>query len=314
MTSADQEPVEIEVCSPEHYGAALWLATGGRSLRANRGRVTALLAAEKEGRIGFDGLFVGRRGPRIVGAAWCLLQPGRIATLWGPNILPSEQDTLASRLVQQARVYAQQEGVHLVQSLLETDRTSTAQHLVAGGFREITQVEQRVAVPEAAGVVPAQEALQLTKCADMRSSSFQQLVARTYEGSLDCPELDGLRQIEDVLDGYLSTCGGHLEHWYTLHCDGQTAGTILLAHHAEIHQLELIYFGLLPSYRQRGLGAELIRFALLLGARLQCETITTGVDVRNVPAVALYAQFGFQLVDSKRVFLLPLAPRSVAVA
>lgn len=314
MTSSDSERVEIEVCSPEQYGAALWLATGGSSLRANRGRVTALLAAEKAGKIGFDGLFVGRRGARIVGAIWCLPQPGRIATLWGPKLLPSEQDTLANQLIQHSRGYAQREGVHLVQSLLEAENSTTAQYLTAGGFLEITRVEQMVATPAAASVLPPDDDRQLTACPDVRSSSFQQLVARTYEGSLDCPELDDLRQIEDVLDGYLSTSAGRPEHWYTFQCEGQTAGTILLAHHAEIHQLELIYFGLLPSFRRRGLGAELIRFALLLGAELGCELVTTGVDVRNIPAVTLYRQFGFQMVDSKRVFLLPLEPRTAAVA
>ena len=314
MPQNDSDFFEIGPCQPEYYGAALWLVTGGRSLRANRGHVTALLAAEKQGKICFDGLIVARRGSRIVGAAWCVLQPGRIVTLWGPTLLPSEQDTLAAQLVQHGRTYARREDAHLIQSLVSPEQGPAPRYLKASGFGEVTQVRQLLAYPEQLGLLPPDASLDFNPAPDIRDSLFQHLVAQTYEGSLDCPELDEMRRVEDVLDGYLATSSGQTEHWYTIHEEGQPVGTILLAHHAQIDQLELIYFGLLPSVRRRGLGGELIRFALHLGAHLRCESVTAGVDVRNAPAVSLYNRFGFQVADSKSVFLLPLKPPTAAVA
>ena len=190
MHPNDTELLEIGPCRPEHYGAALWLVTGGRNLRAHRGHVTALLDAERQGKLSFDGLMTARRGTRIVGAVWCVLQPGRIVTLWGPTLLSSEQDTLAAQLVQHARTYARRKEADLIQSLVSPEHGPASQYLKASGFGEITQVRQLLAYPGQLGLLPPDASLDFIPVPDIRASHFQRMVEQTYEGSLDCPELD----------------------------------------------------------------------------------------------------------------------------
>ncbi|QDU74917.1 Mycothiol acetyltransferase [Bremerella volcania] len=311
-TAPDQP--EIAAASPDHYGAALWMATGGRSRHAHRGRVTALLAAEKQGKISFDGLMTATRGNRVVSSIWCLSQPGKIGTVWGPGILSEEPDSTADLLIQRAIQFGKQRECHLLQSLVGQENRAAGNLLAASGFRSITLLSHLEALTEDTHAEPPSSHLTFRRCEDFRSEAFRTLVAQTYENSLDCPELDSMREVEDVLDGYHATSGRSTYNWYTLENDGEMMGVVITAHHAEPQQLELIYFGLKPRYRQLGLGSEMIRFVLQLAQFLGCRSTITGVDQRNTPAMALYRRFGFQPVDVKELFLLPLRLLSVAVA
>ncbi len=314
MERQGSEHFEIDRASPRHQGAALWLATGGRSRHVNRGRVTALLAAEKEGKISLEGLVAATSRNRVVGAIWCLNQPGRIATIWGPGLIAGIPDTLANELVKHAFQFAKQAGSHLLQSLVGPENPLAGEHLARLGFRHITRLDQLNAFPEELNPLPPSDRLSFVPCQDFRKASFEQLVTKTYEGSLDCPEVDGLRQIGDVLAGYHATSNNHPQHWYLVQERGETIGVTILAHHTANHQLELIYFGLLPPFRQRGWGKEILRFVIHLAKQIGCNSILTGVDQRNLPAMALYHQFGFLQADTKELFLLPLTPLNVAVA
>lgn len=314
MESEHLDNLEIGTASPSHYGAALWLATGGRTRHANRGRVTALLAAEKQGRVSFEGLLTATRGNRVVAALWCLQQPGRIATVWGPGLLPNEPDTTAQALVERSVQFARQAGSHLIQSLVGLENPTAGNLLAQSGFRSITQLSHLQAnIDEISAEAPRPE-LRFVRCEDYRAEAFRDLVTATYQDSLDCPELDSIRQTSDVLDGYYATSSQSTQNWYTIHSGEETLGMVILAHHEVTNQVELIYFGLQPKYRRLGLGAEILRFTINVAAFLGCESILTGVDQRNSPAVALYRRFGFQQAEAKELFLLPLKSSSIAVA
>ncbi|WDI42682.1 GNAT family N-acetyltransferase [Bremerella sp. P1] len=305
---------EIGAASPEHYGAALWMATGGRSRHAHRGRVTALLAAEKQGKISFDGLMTATRGNRVVSSIWCLSQPGKIGTVWGPGILSEESDSTADLLIQQAVQFAKHHDCHLLQSLVGPENRPAGNLLAGCGFQSITLLSHLEALTEDVPAEPPHSDLQFRRCDDFQSEAFRNLVAQTYENSLDCPELDGMRDVADVLEGYHATSNKSTYNWYTLENDGEMIGVVITAHHAEPQQLELIYFGLTPRYRQLGLGKEILRFVLQLAQFLGCRSTITGVDQRNTPAIALYRRFGFEQASVKELFLLPLRLPNIAVA
>ncbi|GAA4423074.1 GNAT family N-acetyltransferase [Bremerella cremea] len=314
MDAEHTNHLEVGLALPEHYGAALWMATGGRTRLASRGRVTALLAAEKQGKIHFNGLYTAKRGKRIVASLWCLNQPGRIATIWGPGRLPSESECTVDTLLREAIEKATEQGCHLIQSLVGADNPGAGELLSRGGFRPITILDTLQAYSdEFYAEAPSQE-LQWTVCEDRRDPSYVDLVAQTYVDSLDCPELDGLREIEDVLDGYFATSGQSTEYWFQLHHRGVPAGVLILAHHQDANQLELIYFGLVPAVRGRKLGGEVLRLVIDIARQLDCQSVVTGADQRNLPALSLYRRFGFHQVDSKQLYLLSLRRGNMAVA
>jgi ribosomal protein S18 acetylase RimI-like enzyme len=65
---------------------------------------------------------------------------------------------------------------------------------------------------------------------------------------------------------------------------------------------EVIYLGLTPAARGRGLGRAAIRHALDL-ARGQATVLELAVDLRNTPAVRLYRSCGFTPRDHRSVHL-----------
>ncbi len=141
---------------------------------------------------------------------------------------------------------------------------------------------------------------------------------RSYVGTLDCPALAGLRRGDDVLDGHLHSGVFEPTLWTILRFRsgphaGRTAGVCLFnsspppaASASGVGaggSLELVYFGLVPEARGRGLGRLLLRHGLdgLRGRRE--STVMLAVDDRNAPAHALYREAGFRLRFRRIAFI-----------
>jgi ribosomal protein S18 acetylase RimI-like enzyme len=65
---------------------------------------------------------------------------------------------------------------------------------------------------------------------------------------------------------------------------------------------EVVYLGLTPAARGRGLGRQAIAHALEL-ARPHTSRLELAVDIRNHPATRLYDATGFVIVDRRSVHL-----------
>src|SRR5205823_4042102 len=66
----------------------------------------------------------------------------------------------------------------------------------------------------------------------------------------------------------------------------------------------LTYLGIAPADRGCGLGRELTRFAVRRAAAAGAPGMTLNVDLRNVPALRLYAGEGFTEYARREVYLL----------
>ena len=58
--------------------------------------------------------------------------------------------------------------------------------------------------------------------------------------------------------------------------------------------MELVYLGLAPGARGRGLGRQLLRHGLGLLHERRERSVTLAVDSRNTPALSLYESEGFR--------------------
>ena len=81
--------------------------------------------------------------------------------------------------------------------------------------------------------------------------------------------------------------------------DGQSAGRLYLARWKD--EYRIIDIALLPEFRRRGLGRELLQ-NILAEAGHAGLPVTIHVE-RNNPALALYEQLGFRLAEDKGVYL-----------
>jgi predicted N-acetyltransferase YhbS len=72
--------------------------------------------------------------------------------------------------------------------------------------------------------------------------------------------------------------------------------------------LELVYMGIVPEARGKGLGDGLIRLGINALAEEGGGHIVTAVDAANGPARRLYHRHGFGYLHSKRALVKTLTP------
>lgn len=133
------------------------------------------------------------------------------------------------------------------------------------------------------------------------------ILRATYRSTLDCPGLTGLRRTEDILAGHMATGRFDPDLWFLLRESGRGVGAILLNPSNDGRSIELVYLGLAPEVRGRGLGSRLLDHGLAAIAARRERRVTLAVDEDNAPALALYRGAGFRRV-LRRVALV----RSVA--
>ena len=81
-----------------------------------------------------------------------------------------------------------------------------------------------------------------------------QIVDATYQETLDCPKLNHVRQLEDVLEGYRATGEFSPDRWLIVRYENRDVGCLLLADHPQYENMELVYMGIIPAVRGHALG------------------------------------------------------------
>jgi ribosomal protein S18 acetylase RimI-like enzyme len=164
-------------------------------------------------------------------------------------------------------------------------------------------VSRPVAWPDGVEVVSFER---LAK-ADERAAQAEVGMAldRSYEGTLDCPEMCGMRETPDVVLSHRSTGRFDPRLWWIVRLQGVAEGCLLLNPCPELRSVELVYIGLSPRLRGRGLSKRLLLWGLSLaagGGRANWD-VTCAVDERNAPAMSLYRGLGFK-AGARRVALV----------
>ena len=124
------------------------------------------------------------------------------------------------------------------------------------------------------------------------TKSWGQLVESTYVDTLDVPELNGLRDVENTLDGYASTVSGVPQSWWIVRCNNTDIGCLLLTPTAPEY-CELTYVGIKPEWRGEGISKIIMNFACEWALENAPEGMMLAVDLRNAPAIRLYQACGF---------------------
>ncbi|MEM1165798.1 MAG: N-acetyltransferase [Planctomycetota bacterium] len=116
---------------------------------------------------------------------------------------------------------------------------------------------------------------------------------RTYDGTLDCPRLCGLRDTADVLISHRAAGTHSSDLWWMIRVNGEPHGVMIFAPNTDQSSIELVYVGLSPRLRGCGLGDALMCEGLAALASRPEASISCAVDLENVPARRLYERFGF---------------------
>ncbi|MGD0899924.1 MAG: GNAT family N-acetyltransferase [Thermoguttaceae bacterium] len=128
------------------------------------------------------------------------------------------------------------------------------------------------------------------------------IVEATYAETLDCPALDGIRNVEDVLAGYRLTGVFDPRRWLIVRRKGMDVGCLILADFPVQDTWELVYMGVVREARGRGWGRQIARRAQWMAGLSGRLRLVLAVDARNTPALKMYAAAGFQEWDQRSVY------------
>jgi ribosomal protein S18 acetylase RimI-like enzyme len=243
------------------------------------------------------------RGDALAAALIVQVMPGRTATILPPRVAPDADPQAAAAIVSHVLPELASRGVCWVQALLESDQGDDVDVLGGAGFQHAAELLYLVSPRSSFPSARPQDGLEFVSYRPEEHPRLSAIVERTYAGSLDCPGLDKVRKIEDVLAGYRAAGNFDPARWLIVRQAGDDVGCLLLCETANGEAWELTYFGLAREARGRGLGVGMARYAQWLARQAGAQRLTAAVDADNWPALAVYAACGFISWDRRSVFL-----------
>jgi ribosomal protein S18 acetylase RimI-like enzyme len=301
--------VDIRPARRPEVHAALQLILGANGRPAAEEHVVDFLRYAVYRQLDLNDIWVSMRDGRIAWAILPVVSPGKTMLLFSPTHVPHEdQDTAVCPLVERVLEHYQNRAIDLAQVLLDPGDAGAVEMFKACRFEPLAEliyldrdVRRSVDVATPAGFVfePYSAAMH---------AAFARAVSATYQGSLDCPRLNGRRNIDDVLDGHKAAGEFDPKLWFLLRDDtaGAAAGVLLLNRSTRTDSLELVYLGLAPHYRGRRLGDLLMRQAIATAAAIGSRRLSLAVDSMNAPALRLYQRHGMTRLCSRIALLRDL--------
>jgi ribosomal protein S18 acetylase RimI-like enzyme len=301
--------LETRLARPAEFAAAVGILLAGTESGAAHEQVQTFLALASQRGLNLSDLWITVHGGRIQWAMLPVVSPGRTMLLLSPPSLPKNvPEQYIAAVVAAACEQHRQNDVHLAQLLLDPAEASLRQAYVRQGFVELAElIYMQREVKKVPSLPSLPSSMQFINYSTQTHDLFAQTITRSYEQSLDCPGLGGLRDVEDVIIGHKGAGDFDPSLWFLLTEDGQSRGVLLLGLATHANALELVYLGLTPESRGRGLGEVLMNLALLSVIRKNRAELTLAVDSRNVPAMRLYLRHGLRKFGSRAALIRKLS-------
>jgi ribosomal protein S18 acetylase RimI-like enzyme len=303
MTAAAAYDPQIGPVSPEGRAEALRLVFSRLAEGDRQRQLEMFLDLAPAVEDSLSGLLGAYRRGRLVGAVFSQVQPGRTAVLWPPQLVVGEAAATAAILLETACQRLAQQEVCMVQALLRTDASPDVATLLAGGFDRLAKLFYLVSPEVEFPSGPPSGSLVFEHYSPDNHLRLARVVEATYGQTLDCPRLNGVRQIEDVLAGYRATGVFDLGRWLIVRHEDRDVGCLLLADHPKDGNYELVYMGLAASVRGRGWGRDIARQAQWRTRQAGRARLVLAVDTANQPALKIYTAVGFRAWDRRSAYV-----------
>jgi mycothiol synthase len=294
----------ISIALPEERESAFRLIYHALNEAELARRVASALDLVASGHLDSEGILVARTQGEIIGAMVSLPLPGAGGLVW----LPAAKLGPAQRQCEDALVNAscnrlRQKGAKLAQALLNVE--DEAGSLLRNGFTYITRLQY---MRHDLNEIPTQPPrLHCETFGPGTKRLFQETLLRSYEGTLDCPEVNGVRTAEEILTGHQAQGQFRPDRWWLVFSNSRPAGVALAVEVREWNGWDLSYIGLVPEARGHGLGKAMVNLVLTKARAAGAAQVTLAVDVRNRHAINLYERLGFEPGDQRSVYLAFLA-------
>ncbi len=242
---------------------------------------------------------------QLAGAMFFSLGPGAVGLAWPPQVRPGfPQAVVEDRLVREATTRLQAQGVKLCQALLLPEETVQGRSLLRNGFSCITTLLMlSLSVNRLSTIQESSEQLTFEAFDAQNRQTFEQTLLRTYEQTQDCPELNGVRSIDEILAGHQGQGEWDARRWWLAFLDGEAVGVLLVGAPPDAAAWEMVYLGVIPEARGQRLGRQLVTKALREARSAGASQMLVSVDGRNRVALELYQHFGFEPREQREVYL-----------
>jgi len=257
-----------------------------------------------EGEFDLSGLWGAFCDGKLVGTIFFLLQTDHSALVWAPQCVPEAEKEVAMELIRIVNRKLDKAGVSLAQALLELREESEIALMVENGYQylaDLIYMECDVSgLTEQARITPLQ---QIPYNESENHARFVEVMERTYRDTLDCPRIQGLRTPDETLHSHKTSGKFHPDRWNLYTDNTDDFGLMLLTDHPEQNAWELVYMGLVPEARGRGLGLQMVQDAIQKTKEAGRKTLLVAVDKANRFARKVYKSASFQEIALRRVLM-----------
>ncbi len=319
LTISQTKGDQLRPSDDNGLGAIIRVGPGRRSeaierlvgtISGDRVAVDRFLHYAKANAIRLDGLW--SRLDRAGGIAFSVLvvpSQGRTAMVFSSRPASSRRIPAIAGLIDHACRQLGGWNVNLAQALIEPAERAEQEAFTSAGFTELSLLSYLERPLSRSDAVPAPQwppGVRTEPYAETLHDDLVRALEASYERTLDCPGLYGLRTTADIIAGHMATGQFVQSLWTLLRMADEPVGALLLNPFPGHRTTELVYLGLAPAARGRGLGRQLLRYGLGLLRKRRDRTLTLAVDERNTPALALYRSEGFRPLVQRVALIRPL--------
>lgn len=211
-------------------------------------------------------------------------------------------------MLEQAEQEAARRNIQLLQGMVPPESSEESLVYAAAGYKLLATLLYMQNDLRQLKVKPPRRSMTWETYSPQTHALFARVVNATYEDSLDCGSLNGVRRIEDILASHRATGQYDPYYWRVGLAGGEPVGVILLAHIEEQQTFEIVYVGCLPKFRRQGYASTLLAHGVELARGRRLNAMSLSVDEKNFPARKLYETFGFAEVARRDVWIKILEP------
>lgn len=216
---------------------------------------------------------------------------------------------VASQMIDRLAVRLADAGHTLLQGIVDPERRFVARCLKQGRFTRAASL--LYLARRLGGDIPMADAIESVPYTPPLHDRFVRTLGRSYEGSLDCPAMAGLRTDEASFASHRQALFDP-ELWRLyLDADGRDLAIALVNPISDGGGFEIAYLGVVPEARGRSLG-----LGVVVDVIRRCVTRSEGVlmlvvDETNEPARHMYARAGFAFAQRRDAWVRSLSrPKS----
>ena len=254
-------------------------------------------------------------GRRCVAAAMVMHNPGRFGLLlYSPTEAPGVDRQALAAVARAAAMEGLKQGATLVQTMVEDGNDADLAMVQAAGFSPLARLAHmrlalaRAAIDESPDLSPSLRSrfgeVGWRSAEQFSMQELGQVITATYEDSLDCPPLHGVRSIDDVITCHQASGVFRPKSWWIIDVGGAAAGCVLMNDSTAGYSAEIVYLGVAPRFRGQGLGRQMLRHAAADAKARRLESLELAVDDQNSYAKRLYESEGYRVTRRQWAYVM----------